>query len=74
VVEGKFEYPVRAKTVGFSHGDFGLVVQALHDPTGNSFWARKSRAGELYSQSCWKASFSSRYFLPSGNTDPAKGV
>jgi hypothetical protein len=30
VIEGKFEYAVGAKPVGFSHGDFGLVIQALH--------------------------------------------
>jgi hypothetical protein len=27
-----------AKTVGFSHGDFGLVVQAFHSPVGNHFF------------------------------------
>jgi hypothetical protein len=35
VIEGQFEYPIGAKAVGFSHGDFSLVVQALYDPTGN---------------------------------------
>jgi hypothetical protein len=35
VIEGQFQHPVRAKPVGFSHGDFGLVIQALHDAAGN---------------------------------------
>jgi hypothetical protein len=35
VIEGQFEYPIGAKALGFSHGDFSLVVQALYDPTGN---------------------------------------
>jgi hypothetical protein len=30
-----------AETVGFSHRDFGLVVEALDDPTGELFFARK---------------------------------
>src|SRR5581483_4130894 len=35
MIEGQFEYPVGAEAVGFSHGDFSFVVQALHDPAGN---------------------------------------
>src|SRR5664279_6083938 len=35
MIEGQFEYPVGAKAVGFSHGDFSLVVQTLHEPAGN---------------------------------------
>jgi hypothetical protein len=35
VIEGQFEYAVRAKAVRFSHGDFGSVIQALDDTTGN---------------------------------------
>jgi hypothetical protein len=35
MIEGQFEYPVGAKTAGFSHSDLSLVVQALHDSTGN---------------------------------------
>jgi hypothetical protein len=35
VIKGQFEYLVGAKAVGFSHGDFSLVVQALYDPAGN---------------------------------------
>jgi len=31
---GEFENAVGAKTARFSHGDFGLVVQALHDAAG----------------------------------------
>ena len=34
MVEGEFEDAIGAKTVRSSHGDFGLVVQALHDATG----------------------------------------
>src|ERR1022692_1593018 len=30
MIEGKFEYAIGAKPVGFSH-DFGLVIQALHN-------------------------------------------
>jgi hypothetical protein len=33
-IESQFEYTVGAKTVRFSHSDFGLVVQALHDAAG----------------------------------------
>jgi hypothetical protein len=36
-IKGQFEYRVGAKVVGFSQGDFCLVVQALHDPAGNQF-------------------------------------
>jgi hypothetical protein len=35
VIERQSEEPIGAKAVGFSHADFGLVVQALHDPTGD---------------------------------------
>jgi hypothetical protein len=35
VIGGQFEYPIGAKAVGFSHGDFTFVVQALYDPNGN---------------------------------------
>jgi len=35
VIEGQFQGSVGAKTVGFSHGDFGLVIQALDDATGD---------------------------------------
>src|ERR1017187_750678 len=31
MIEGKFEYAIGAKPAGFSHGDFGLVIQALHN-------------------------------------------
>ena len=31
MIEGEFEDVVGAETIGFSHGDFSLVVQALHD-------------------------------------------
>jgi hypothetical protein len=37
VIKGQFEYPVGRKAVGFSHGDFSLVVQALHHSVGNQF-------------------------------------
>src|SRR5215470_5623536 len=32
---GEFEGSVRTKTIGFSHSDFGLVVQAFDDAAGN---------------------------------------
>ena len=35
---GPVRVPVGAKAVGFSHGDFSLVVQALYDPTGNQLF------------------------------------
>jgi hypothetical protein len=35
VIKGQFEYPVGAKAIGFSDGDLSLIVEALHDPTGN---------------------------------------
>jgi hypothetical protein len=31
MIEGKFEYAIGAKPVGFSHGDFGLDIQALQN-------------------------------------------
>ena len=34
VIKGEFKATERAKTVGFSHSDFGLVVQALDDAAG----------------------------------------
>ena len=34
VIEGEFEDAIGAEAVGFSHSDFGLVVQALHDAAG----------------------------------------
>jgi hypothetical protein len=37
VIEGEFEASEGAKAVGFSHGDFGLVVQALDDAAGKQF-------------------------------------
>jgi hypothetical protein len=37
VIEGEFEDAIGTKTIGFSHGDFGLVVQTLHDSAGNEF-------------------------------------
>src|SRR5215831_14829936 len=35
MVQREFKDPVGAKTVRFSHGNFGLVVQTLHNPAGN---------------------------------------
>lgn len=37
MVERHFEDAERAKAVGFSHGNFGLVVQTLDDAAGNQF-------------------------------------
>jgi hypothetical protein len=37
VIEGEFEDAIGAKTVGFSHGDFGLVVQTFDDSAGEQF-------------------------------------
>src|SRR5208283_5080898 len=34
MIERKFEAAERAETVGFSHGDFSLVVQTLDDSAG----------------------------------------
>jgi hypothetical protein len=34
VIEREFEAPEGAEPVGFSHGDFGFVVQTLDDPAG----------------------------------------
>jgi len=34
VIESKFEDSVRSEAVGFSHGDFGFVIQALNDAAG----------------------------------------
>ena len=35
MIEGQFKDTISAKAVGFSHSDFGLVIQALHDAAGN---------------------------------------
>src|SRR6266481_8366464 len=37
MIEGKFENAIGAKAIGFSHGDFSLVVQTLDHATGNQF-------------------------------------
>src|SRR6202049_1656640 len=37
VVEGEFGYPEGPKAIRFSHGDFGFVIQALHNPAGKHF-------------------------------------
>jgi len=37
VIECEFKNSEGSKSVGFSHGDFGLVVEAFHDPAGNQF-------------------------------------
>jgi len=34
VIESKFEDTEGAEAIGFSHGDFGFVVQTLHDAAG----------------------------------------
>jgi len=34
VIESKFKGTERTETVGSSHGDFGFVVQTLHDAAG----------------------------------------
>ena len=34
MIEGEFENAEGAEAVGFSHGDFGFVVQALDDAAG----------------------------------------
>ena len=34
MIEGEFEASEGAKAVGFSHGDFGFVIQALNDAAG----------------------------------------
>jgi hypothetical protein len=35
VIEGEFQNAEGAEAVGFSHGEFGLVVQALNDAAGD---------------------------------------
>jgi hypothetical protein len=35
------------KTVGFSHGDFGLVIQPLYDTAGNQFLGAEVVQDEL---------------------------
>jgi hypothetical protein len=37
VIEREFEDAVGAKSVGFSHSDFGFVVEAFHDTAGDQF-------------------------------------
>jgi hypothetical protein len=37
VIEAEFEDAIGAKIVGFSHGDFGLVVQTFDDAAGKQF-------------------------------------
>ena len=35
MIESQLKDPLGTKAVGFSHGDFGFVVQALHHAAGN---------------------------------------
>ena len=37
MIENEFKDAISAKTVGFSHGDFGLVVQTFDDTAGKQF-------------------------------------
>jgi hypothetical protein len=37
VIEGEFESAEGAEAVGFSHRDFGFVVEALNDAAGKEF-------------------------------------
>lgn len=37
VIEREFEDAERSEAAGFSHGDFGLVIQALDDTAGKQF-------------------------------------
>jgi hypothetical protein len=37
VIEGEFEDAVGAKAIGFSHGEFGFVIQSFNDPAGKQF-------------------------------------
>ena len=36
VIEGEFEDSARSEAVGFSHGDFGFVIQALNGAAGTN--------------------------------------
>src|ERR1041384_7572021 len=47
MIEGKFKDAVGAKSVGFSHGDFGLVVQALDDSAREQFLSTEIVEDEL---------------------------
>jgi hypothetical protein len=35
VIEGEFQNPVGAESVGFSHSDFGFVVEPFHRAAGD---------------------------------------
>ena len=35
MVQGEFSHSESSKAVGFSHGNFGLVVETLDNPTGD---------------------------------------
>jgi len=37
VIDSEFEEAIRAETIGFSHGDFGFVVQSFDDAAGEQF-------------------------------------
>jgi hypothetical protein len=45
--ECKFKNTVGAEAVGFSHGDFGLVVQAFHNTAGNQLLSPEVVEGQL---------------------------
>ena len=47
MIEGEFQNSVRSEAVGFSHGDFGLVVQALYSAAGNQLLRPKVVEDEL---------------------------
>ena len=47
VIEGEFEDAVGAKAIGFSHGEFGFVIQSFNDPAGKQFLSAEVVEDEL---------------------------
>ena len=65
---GPARYPIGAKAVGFSHGDFSLVVQALYDPkviayvveVGVGFQVKRAAAFSMSGVKCISIAFGIR--------------
>jgi hypothetical protein len=47
VIEGEFEDVVGAKAIGFSHGEFGFVIQSFNDTAGKQFLSAEVVEDEL---------------------------
>src|ERR1700680_1445390 len=47
MIQGEFSHSEGSKSVGFSHGDFSFVVEALYHPAGNDLSGREVIENEV---------------------------